>query len=126
MTPQQMKELAEKQYPQRLQINGAYWHDTARREAFIHGLQTGLNMDRWISVKDKPLVVQTEFGWECTEDGEGEFMAAIMQNTGWWIHHCHIVDRIGLCVINEDDDDTPAGYEIEDVQFWQPIIPPTK
>jgi hypothetical protein len=85
----------------------------------------------WISVKERPLVTYDELGrWVCTADGEQDFLAALLvhdTNTGkdaWWIRHCIIEDKSGLCVVGEYDNE-PAGWEIEDVEFFQPLpIPP--
>lgn len=85
--------------------------------------------DPWISVEDHPLVIDTKLGWECTEAGEGEFLAAIQvhDNTTnkdhWWIRHCVIEDMIGLCVVG-DDENTPAGWDVKDVQYYWPLPEP--
>lgn len=77
----------------------------------------------WISVKDRPLVIKTEHGWESTEDGSKEFIAAIPQNVGWWIHHCVAEDRVGLCVVGDAENER-AGYDLEDVTHWKPWTEP--
>jgi len=83
----------------------------------------------WISVKDKPLFISHIGGkdyWECTSDGEGEFLAAIqLQNNEWWIKHCVIEDEVGLMIVGDcDDENSYAGYGIEDVEFYAKIEPP--
>lgn len=82
----------------------------------------------WISVKDRPLIIQSKLGWECTDDGAQEFIAAIPytdtdlpEQTLWWIHHCTIEDESGLCVVG-DGFNEPAGWQIQDVQFWAPWV----
>jgi len=58
--------------------------------------------------------------WECTNDGNKPFVAAVpyskVDKPGifWWIRLCCIEDETGLCVMG-DDDNTPAGWRIEDV-----------
>lgn len=85
--------------------------------------------DPWISVEDHPLVIDTKLGWECTEAGEGEFLAAIQVHDNstnkdhWWIRHCVIEDMIGLCVVG-DDENTPAGWDAKDVQYYCPLPEP--
>lgn len=80
--------------------------------------------NNWISVNDRPLYHKTELGWETTKDGDQEFLAAIQEGGGWWIHHCTIEDQTGLVVIGDDYNNEPAGYDLEDIQYWQPIEPP--
>lgn len=86
----------------------------------------------WIDVKDRPLITQSKLGWVCTEDGDKEFIAAVPYNnvddpdkTLWWIHHCVIEDGTGLCVVG-DDWNEPAGWEIQQVQYWKPWAEPPK
>lgn len=79
----------------------------------------------WISVKDRPLYYNNELGWECTEDGNNEFLAAIKEGGSWWIRHCVVEDQIGLMVVG-DDGNEPAGYELQDVEYFMIIEPPTE
>jgi hypothetical protein len=84
----------------------------------------------WISVKDRPLFTIDEKGnWECTEDGDREFIAAVPYNSTkhpdkdlWWIRHCVIEDEIGLCVVCEDSNE-PAGWGMEAVEFYYHLLP---
>lgn len=86
---------------------------------------------KWVSVKDKPLYINTPLGWECTEAGNHPFLAAVEvhdNKTGkdfWWIHHCVVEDGIGLCIVG-DDDNEPAGWELQDIEFYIPIPQPPK
>lgn len=79
----------------------------------------------WYNVKDRPLVKQIASGWETTEDGNNDFMAALQytisldQTIHWWIRHCVIEDGV-LCVVG-DDENEPAGWIVDDVQYWSPI-----
>jgi hypothetical protein len=86
----------------------------------------------WISVDDKPLVTISNGGWVVNDGVPDEFLAAVHvhnNKTGkdyWWIRHCAILDEKGLYVVT-DDDHEPAGWEISDVLFYQPLpSPPTK
>lgn len=84
--------------------------------------------NKWISVDERPLFTKDEKGiWTCTEDGDGEFFAAVPYNDVkrpkeelWWIRHCVVEDEIGLCVVG-DDDIEPAGWDLEDVTHWMPL-----
>lgn len=86
---------------------------------------------KWISVDDSPLYKDTPNGWECTEAGEQEFMAAIQvynnktKETYWWIRHCVVEDEIGLCIV-VDDYNEPAGWELSQVEYYQPLPNPPK
>lgn len=92
------------------------------------------NVSEWISVEDKPLVTIGALGWEVNEGVPDEFLAAVPYNDKtrpdeknlWWIRHCVIEDEIGLCIVGDDLENIPAGWEIEDVQFYQPIPSPPK
>lgn len=85
----------------------------------------------WHSVEDRPLFTKDERGnWTCTEDGDGEFIAALPYNDRkrpneelWWIRHCVVEDGIGLCVVG-DNDNEPAGWNLEDVTHWMPMPSP--
>lgn len=87
----------------------------------------------WISVKDKPLITRNERDeWECINEGSKEFVAAIpYQNTEfpgkqfWWIRLCIMEDEVGLCVIG-DDDNEPAGWNIDDVTHYFHLPEPPK
>ncbi len=90
------------------------------------------NQDKWVRVKDRPLITVDDKGnWTCTKDGDGEFIAAVPYNDKrqsdnnnlWWIRHCVIEEGIGLCVVG-DDVNEPAGWSIKDVTHYQPL--PTK
>jgi hypothetical protein len=80
---------------------------------------------KWNDVDDKPLFTKDDKGnWECTQDGEGEFIAAVPYKDSrkpdeemWWVRHCIIMDDIGLCVFT-DDVPEPAGWSMEDVRYW--------
>lgn len=82
----------------------------------------------WISVKDRPLITLDKKGnWECTEDGEKDFIAAVPyvdeddpDSTLWWVRHCVIEDEIGLCVVG-DDINEKAGWEINSITYWKPF-----
>lgn len=79
----------------------------------------------WISVKDRPLFkILSDETWEATEDGEKEFLAAVETNKGWWIKHCVIEDRIGLCIVGELDNE-PAGFDLSDIQYFAHIASPS-
>ena len=82
----------------------------------------------WISVDDRPLFTKDDKGNRtCTEDGGKEFIAAVPyadskrpnETNLWWIRHCVVEDGIGLCVVG-DDDNEPAGWQIEDIVYWMP------
>jgi len=75
----------------------------------------------WRSVEQFPLFTIGELGWEATEDGNKEFLAAVPTNKGWWIRHCVLQDETGLCVVG-DDDNEPAGWDMKDVTHWKPIL----
>jgi hypothetical protein len=88
----------------------------------------------WISVNERPLIAYEMLGdrriWVCTDDGMQEFMAAVPyrdkndpDNTLWWIRHCVIEDEKGLCVVG-DDDNEPAGWTIDDIDYWMPLPEP--
>lgn len=85
----------------------------------------------WHSVEDRPLFTKDERGnWICTEDGDGEFIAALPYNDSkrpnedlWWIRHCVVEDETGLCVVG-DDYNEPAGWNLEDVTHWMPMPSP--
>jgi hypothetical protein len=87
----------------------------------------------WISVEDAPLFTMNQDGeWEVTEAGEGQFLAALeyvdIKGDGgrqWWIRHCVVMDIVGLCVISEDDVE-PAGWELNDVEYYIPISSPVE
>lgn len=87
--------------------------------------------DRWISVKDKPLIHQNNLGWEVNKGVPDEFLAALRVTnkidgkTSWWIRHCVIEDETGLCVVG-DDENEPCGWQITDIEFYQPIPLPPK
>jgi len=88
---------------------------------------------KWISVQDRPLVIPTRRGWECTKDGEQEFLAALQYNDSvmpneklWWIKHCVIEDEVGLCIVGDDGENIPAGWDVTDITYWMPIKPPKK
>lgn len=89
------------------------------------------DIPHWYSVKDRPLFMKDQYGnWICTEDGNGEFIAAIPYNDSrrpnkglWWIRHCVVEDEIGLCVVG-DDCNEPAGWSLEDVTHWMPMPSP--
>lgn len=82
--------------------------------------------DGWVSVEDKPLYTKDANGnWICTEEGDTEFIAAVpykdkFDKEHWWIHHCVVEDRIGLCVVG-DGDNEKAGWELEDVTHYHPL-----
>ena len=69
--------------------------------------------------------------WTCTEDGDKEFIAAVPyadskrpdETNLWWIRHCVVEDEIGLCVVG-DDDNEPAGWQLENVVYWMLWVAP--
>lgn len=85
----------------------------------------------WHSVENRPLVTKNERGhWICTEDGDGEFIAALPYRNSkrpnevlWWIRHCVVEAETGLCVVG-DDYNVPAGWDLEDVTHWMPLPSP--
>lgn len=87
----------------------------------------------WINVSDRPLfTINDKEWWECTDDGDKAFMAAVPYvdkkdpgKINWWIHHCVIEEGIGLCVVG-DDDNTPAGWDMKDVEWYFHIPEPPK
>lgn len=83
----------------------------------------------WIRIIDRPLVKFDEKGkWQCTEDGDNldGFLCAVKESVnGWWIRHCVIEDRVGLCVVGEEGNEI-ACYEISDVSYWMPLPEPPK
>lgn len=96
---------------------------------FLASLPSKVSGEDWVSVKDKPLFTKDAKGnWKCTEEGNGEFWAAIPYNDHKqpdkrdlvWIRHCVVEDGIGLCVVG-DTDNEPAGYQLEDVVYYIPI-----
>lgn len=98
----------------------------------FHKSQTPVDAVEWISVEDKPLFTIDENGnWVCTEAGDEEFIAAVSYSDSkrpneknlWWIRHCVIEDKIGLCVVG-DDDNSPAGWDMKDILFYQPLPKP--
>ena len=105
----------------------------AYKEAALNAMEEYDNRDKWISVKDAPLFTTDEQGnWTCTEDGDGEFFAAVPYKNVtqpneelWWIRHCVIEDETGLCIVS-DEDNEPAGWNMKDVTFYQPIPKPPK
>lgn len=93
---------------------------------------TEVSSSPWIQTSERPLVTKNENGhWECTEDGNNEFIAAVpyiknneREKTLWWIRLCVIEDTVGLCVVG-DDDNEPAGWTIDDVtHYFHLPIPP--
>jgi hypothetical protein len=107
-----------------------------RLETAISKIATtpSVKADGWVSVEEKPLITKDKNGyWTCTEDGDKEFIAALpyteKQKDGtykdkWWIRHCVILDKIGLCIVGDDVDDYQAGWEIEDITHYQPLPAP--
>lgn len=90
----------------------------------------------WISTKDRPLIEpEAVGGWIATVDGDKEFIAAVpyiyddaslnSPVEKWWIRHCVLEDGTGLCVVG-DDDNEPAGWQIEEVTHWMPLPEPPK
>ena len=81
---------------------------------------------KWISVEDRPLYEIDDGGnWICTKDGDNEFIAAVpyvdKNKPGeelWWIHHCVVEDKTGLCIVG-DDWNEPAGWDLTSVTYWQ-------
>ena len=107
--------------------------DSAIDHMVIEAMHEYAAQDRWVKVSERPLYVIDDKGnWECTEDGNGEFIAAVpytvtreQSKTKWWIRHCIVEDRIGLCVVT-DDDTEKAGWELSDVIYYQPLPTPPK
>lgn len=113
-------------------LNYAEGHNyTIAKEAYIAAARQYACKEGWISVEERPLFTKDEKGnWTCTVDGDKEFLAAISYTDKrqpgkdlWWIRHCVVADSLGLCVVG-DDDNEPAGWQLEDVLFWQPIPAP--
>lgn len=83
----------------------------------------------WHSVKYRPLIRQSQNGWVATEDGDKEFLAALQyfnstdKKLYWWIRHCVLQD--GELYVVGDDDNEPAGWTVDAVEFWTHIEPPT-
>ncbi len=83
----------------------------------------------WLRTIDRPLYRVTESGWECTESGEGEFLAAIPiivnnEPPSWWIKQCVIIDVAGLCIVTDDEPEL-APYDMGDVTHFMKIKEPT-
>lgn len=86
---------------------------------------------QWVSVEDKPLFITTPLGWECTEDGEGEFLAALQYNDTrhpgkdlWWIKLCTVEDGLGLCVVSDEGNES-APWDLSDVTHYCKVSEPT-
>lgn len=87
----------------------------------------------WYCVSDRPLFTKDKEGnWICTKDGDKEFIAAVPYTSSnhpgkqlWWIKQCVIEDDIGLCVVG-DDENQPAGWELEAISHFIPITIPRK
>lgn len=85
----------------------------------------------WIPTAERPLAETASNGdWQATEDGDGEFLAAVPYKdvnypgeTLWWIRQCVIESGAGLCVVSDSYTDI-AGWEIDDVEYFLPITPP--
>lgn len=131
------EQAAEEKYPFRKDADDFTYPGSAlnehQRKAFLAGVQYA-GAKEWISVEDSPLVTFNEKGWwTCTENGSKEFLAAVPYNDKnqqgkelWWIGHCVIEDKLGLCIVC-DDDTEPAGWEIIDVTHYQSLpSPPSK
>lgn len=128
-----IEQLAEERYPYSKRQFSSSWFDNdkgidEKREGYI----AGYTEDKWIRVEDRPLVTREEKEWVCTDDGSKPFIAALQYNDStqpgkelWWIHHCVIEDQVGLCIVGEDEN-TPAGWQIEDVTHWQKLPSPPK
>lgn len=120
---------ANERYPGVSGINPKY--NIIGRSAFVIGAEYAWGLRQkshqpteWMPVTTRPLYKTTRNGWEVTEDGEGEFWAAVPLKDGtWWIKHCVVEDRIGLCVVCNEDTE-PAGFDLEDVTHFIPISLP--
>lgn len=86
----------------------------------------------WISCKDRPLfnIIDDKGTWEATEEGNGEFLAAVSytlitkpDEILWWVRHCVLESNSGLCVVGEMENE-PAGYDMSDVTHYVIIKPP--
>lgn len=80
----------------------------------------------WYNVNDRPLITKHDNGrWSATDAGSNDFIAAVPykhkdhgDKIFWWVHHC-VIDKSCLCVVGEDDNE-PAGWEIDGVEYWMP------
>ena len=114
------------------QINGVDFTVIIYNDA-LSAMEEYDNRDKWVSVKDAPLFTTDDKGyWICTEAGDKEFIAAVPYKDSrkpneelWWIRHCIIEDKVGLCVVGENDNEL-AGWNMSDVVFYQPLPAPPK
>lgn len=91
--------------------------------------------DGWVETKDIPLYTVDENGnWICTQAGNQPIIAALqyedLEHPGrllWWVMPCIVVDQLGLCVIN-DEENYPAGWDLADITHYKPLdlTPPKK
>lgn len=91
--------------------------------------------DGWVETKDIPLYTVDENGnWVCTQAGNQPIIAALqyedLKQPGrllWWVMPCIVVDQLGLCVIN-DEENYPAGWDLADITHYKPLdlTPPKK
>lgn len=120
-------------------LGGKVHHGYNTFESFLQSLYPSapVQVEReWISVEDIPLFTKDEKGnWECTENGNGAFLAAVAYNNNtkpnarnlWWVMPCVVEDGTGLCVIG-DLENEPAGWRLEDVTYYKilDLTPPSK
>lgn len=111
----------------------AYHRDEISYSMAVHLLNQDINKrlgKDWISVKERPLVINGDHYWQCTEDGSKEFMAAVPYSDTnkpgqllWWIRYCLIEDEVGLCVIGDTENES-CGWEVDHVEYWMPVNEP--
>jgi len=115
-----MQQLAEREYPvyEILVKKDIYTNDTVlkdlnfdNRNAYMKGLQTGLEMDRWIPVSER-----------LPEEG----VAVIIQCTGHRVSTTGYIHKRGHWIISNQEGSTYKESNMHIVTHWQPLPPKPK